>query len=202
MVVASRNPGKAAELRRLLHATAWRLLELDQAPGGNELDWVEDGATYAKNAEIKARAVCSGTGLPSLADDSGIEIPALGGWPGIHTARWMGDSATPAQLTRGLTERVLSLPPESRRAVFVCSLALGLSGVGGTIDLIVAESKLSGTLLTEPRGRGGFGYDPIFVPDEEQRSMAEMSRAHKDEISHRAMAVRSLLEMLAQARIP
>jgi len=196
VVVASRNRGKAAELRRLLQAMPWRLLELDQAPGGHQIEWVEDGATYLENAVIKARAVSAGTGLPALADDSGIEVPALGGWPGIHTARWMGDVATPTQLLQGLTERIAGLPEESRRATFICALALTVPEPGSDASLIVTESRLDGRLVTEPRGRGGFGYDPIFIPLGEQRTMAEMSRAHKDEISHRAMAARQLLAKL------
>lgn len=196
MVVASRNPGKAAELRRLLRAVPWRLLELDQAPGGHEIEWVEDGSSYQANAAIKARAVCAGTGLPSLADDSGIEVPALGGWPGIHTARWMGEGATPAQLLAGLAARVSILAEGSRQASFVCALALAVPESGRGVSLIVAESRLDGTLVTEPRGRHGFGYDPIFIPNGEQRTMAEMSQAHKDEISHRALAAHLLLMKL------
>jgi XTP/dITP diphosphohydrolase len=196
VVVASRNSGKVAELRRLLRALPWRLLELDQAPSGHEIAWVEDGTSYLENAVIKALAVCAGTGLPSLADDSGIEVPALDGWPGIHTARWMGEEATPAQLLQGLTERIANLPDESRRASFVCALALALPGSGSEPSLITTESRLHGHLVTAPRGRRGFGYDPIFIPSGEQRTMAEMSQAHKDEISHRAGAARLLLAKL------
>jgi len=193
VVVASRNPGKASELRRLLRAVPWRLLELEQAPGGQDIEWVENGASYRENASIKARAVSAGTGLPSLADDSGIEVPALGGWPGLHTARWMGEGATPMQLLRGLTERIATLPESSRRATFVCALALSVPRSGSAPLLIETESRLEGMLVTEPRGRRGFGYDPIFIPNGEQRTMAEMSQAHKDEISHRAMAAHQLL---------
>ncbi len=196
VVVASRNAGKAAELRRLLRAVSWRLLEIDQAPGGHEIEWVEDGTTYLENATIKAQAVSKGTGLPALADDSGIEVAALDGWPGIHTARWMGEGATSTDLLRGLTKRVADLPEDQRRATFVCALAFVLPAAGAEAAMIVTESRLDGTLVTKPRGRSGFGYDPIFIPTGEQRTMAEMSRAHKDEISHRAMAARQLLAKL------
>jgi XTP/dITP diphosphohydrolase len=196
VVVASRNPGKAAELRRLLQAVPWRLLELDQAPGGHEICWVEDGANYQENAAIKVRAVCTGTGLPALADDSGIEIPALGGWPGIHTARWLGEGATPTQLLQGMIQRITTIPEEWRRATFVCALALAVPGPGDEPSLIVTEARLEGTLVAEPRGQGGFGYDPIFIPNGEQQTMAEVSQAHKDKISHRALAVRRLLGLL------
>lgn len=193
VVVASRNRGKVAELRRLLRAVPWRLLALDHAPGGPEIEWVEDGATYRENAAIKARAVYIATGMPSLADDSGIEVGALDGWPGVHTARWMGEGVAAGQLVLGLTERIARLPLEKRRASFICALALALPASGGDADLLVAEARVEGTLLTKPRGRRGFGYDPIFVPQGEQRTMAEMRQAHKDEISHRGMAVRQLL---------
>ncbi|HVC38435.1 MAG TPA: non-canonical purine NTP pyrophosphatase [Candidatus Dormibacteraeota bacterium] len=196
MVVASRNPGKAAELRRLLRAMPWRLLELDQAPEGHLIEWVEDGTTYLENAAIKAQAVSAGTGLPALADDSGIEVPALGGWPGIKTARWMGEAATQSQLLQGLTERVASLPEDRRRAVFICALALAVPRAGAETWVKLTESRLEGVLVTEPRGRHGFGYDPIFIPNGEQRTMAEMSQSHKDEISHRGMAARELVAKL------
>ena len=157
---------------------------------------MEDGASYLENAEIKARAVCRGTGLPALADDSGIEVQALGGWPGIHTARWMGETATPAQLLQGLTDRLATLPESSRQAQFICALALAVPGSNSEIELVLTESRLEGTLVTEPRGSRGFGYDPIFIPKGEERTMAEMSQAHKDEISHRGMAARQLLARL------
>jgi XTP/dITP diphosphohydrolase len=196
VVVASRNAGKAAELRRLLRGVSWRLLEMDQAPGGHEIEWVEDGATYLENATIKAKAVSKGTGLPALADDSGIEVAALGGWPGLHTARWMGEGATTTDLLQGLIKRVGELPENQRRATFVCALALVLPAAGTESALIVTESRLDGTLVTKARGRSGFGYDPIFIPTGEQRTMAEMSQAHKDEISHRALAAQQLIRKL------
>lgn len=196
VVVASRNHGKVAELQRLLSSVPWRLLELDQAPGGQGIDWVEDGSDYCANAVIKARAVCAGTGMPALGDDSGVEIRALDGWPGIQTARWMGAGATPEQLLRGLAERIATLPDGSRQASFVCALALALPSGGVEPEIVVTESRLEGNVVTEPRGGRGFGYDPIFIPVGDQRTMAEMSQAHKDEISHRGMAARQLLAKL------
>jgi XTP/dITP diphosphohydrolase len=195
--VASRNEGKVDELRRLLRGIPWRLLELDKVAGGTEIQWVEDGTTYRENAAIKARAVCSGTGLPSLADDSGIEIRSLAGWPGIHTARWMGPHVSSDQLLAGLIERIARLAPQSREGSFVCALALGLPGSHGEVELVESEARLDGSLVTEPRGRRGFGYDPIFVPKGEQRTMAELSQAQKDRISHRARAVRKLLARMS-----
>jgi XTP/dITP diphosphohydrolase len=193
VVVASRNQGKVNELRRLLRGVPWRLLDLEHAPNGHEIEWEEDGATYLENAAIKARAVHAGTRLASLADDSGLEIKALGGWPGVHTARWMGVGVSADQLLAGLTEKVAKLDPGSRGAIFVCAVALALPGNHGDIELFQSECRLEGTLLYKPRGWSGFGYDPIFVPQGEQRTMAEMSQNQKDRISHRGMAVRQLL---------
>lgn len=195
-MVASRNHGKVAELQRLLTGVPWRLLELDQAPGGAGIEWAEDGSDYCANASIKARAVCVATGLPALGDDSGIEVRGLDGWPGLQTARWLGEGATPEQLLRGLAERISILPDASRQASFVCALALALPAPGSEPQTIVAQARLEGSLVTEPRGGRGFGYDPIFIPVGDQRTMAEMSQAHKDEISHRGIAVRQLLSRL------
>ena len=197
MVVASRNQGKVDELRRLLAALPWRLLDLKQVPNGRGIEWEEDGATYRDNAAIKARAVYAGTGLASLADDSGLEVKSLGGWPGLHTARWMGAGASADQLLEGLTERVAKLAPGKRGAIFVCAMALALPGPRGELELIQSEARLVGSLLPQPRGRQGFGYDPIFVPKGERRTMAEMSQAEKDEISHRGRALRALLGALS-----
>jgi len=197
VVVATRNRGKLGELRRLLRPLPWRLLDLDQAPGGAQVKWEETGASYRDNAVIKARAVCLATGLPSLGDDSGVEVRALGGWPGIHTARWMGEGVAEDELLRGLADRIAALPAKERQGTFVCALALAAPATKGQPILFVTEARVGGSLLAEPRGRRGFGYDPIFVPEGEQRTMAEMSQAHKDEISHRGRAARQLLEMVA-----
>jgi XTP/dITP diphosphohydrolase len=193
VVVATRNQGKVNELRRLLQGVPWRLLDLDQAPNGHEVEWEEDGATYLENAAIKAKAVYAATRLATLADDSGLEIRALGGWPGLHTARWMGTGVSGNQLLIGLTERVAQLDPGSRGAIFVCAIALALPGARGEMEFFQSEGRLEGTLLYKPRGRSGFGYDPIFVPQGERHTMAEMPQEQKDGISHRGMAVRQLL---------
>jgi XTP/dITP diphosphohydrolase len=193
VVVASRNRGKVAELRRLVRGVPWRVLDLDQALGGTEIEWEEDGASYRENAVIKATAVCAATGLASLADDSGIEVASLGGWPGVHTARWMGPTASADQMLVGLIERVAKVAPLKREGSFVCALALALPGTHGEIGVIESEARVDGMLLTTPRGSRGFGYDPIFVPKGEGRTMAEMSQAQKDRLSHRGQAVRKLL---------
>jgi XTP/dITP diphosphohydrolase len=184
------------ELRRLLRAVPWRLLDLDLVIGGPGVRWREDGATYSENAAIKARAACAATGLPSLADDSGIEVVALDGWPGIRTARWMGEGVTAEQLMSALAQRIATLAPDQRAAIFVCALALAMPRFPGEPESLIAEARLDGVLLTQPRGRRGFGYDPIFVPRGETCTMAEMSQSRKDEISHRARAVRKLMSRI------
>lgn len=196
VVLATRNPGKVEELARLLERLPWRIVPLDLVPGGSEVEWDEYGATYRHNAEIKARAVTEGTGLPALADDSGLEIEALGGWPGVRTARWMGEEAAPEQLLHGIAKKVERLPSDQRFANFVCALAFSDPAAGVESELKGVEGRLRGVLLSSPRGEGGFGYDPIFVPEGDHRTMAEMALEEKDRISHRGKAAAALVELL------
>jgi XTP/dITP diphosphohydrolase len=197
VVLASRNRGKAAELSLLLTGAPWDLVPLDDAPAGESVTWDENGSSYHENAAIKARAVALGTGMPALADDSGLEVRALHGFPGIHTARWLGDAATEAELLAGIAAKVAELPPTSRHATFVCVLALAVpAGPAGGLTLRYAEGRVEGGLLPEPRGEGGFGYDPIFVPAGQRLTMAEMPRQDKDCWSHRGRAARELLSSL------
>ncbi|MGC8474026.1 MAG: non-canonical purine NTP pyrophosphatase, partial [Candidatus Dormibacteria bacterium] len=179
-----------------LQPTGWHLLALDEAPGGAATSWEEDRETYLGNALVKAVAAATSTRLPALGDDSGVEVAALGGWPGLNTARWLGDGATAAQLREGLQRRVADLPEERRQAAFVCALALAVPTVHGTLKTVTAEARVEGLLLASPRGRAGFGYDPIFVPAGETRTMAELDPEEKDFHSHRGRAVRQLLHSL------
>ncbi|MDA8394934.1 MAG: non-canonical purine NTP pyrophosphatase [Candidatus Dormibacteraeota bacterium] len=196
VVVASRNPGKVEEFRRLLSPAGWRLLSLDEAPQGRGTTWEEDQETYLGNALVKAVAASSSTGLPSIGDDSGVEVEALGGWPGLRTARWLGEGATAAQLREGLQRRVADLPEDRRQAAFVCALALAVPRADGTLQTVTAEARVDGWLLPRPRGGAGFGYDPIFIPSGETRTMAELDPEEKDFQSHRGRAVRQLLRAL------
>jgi XTP/dITP diphosphohydrolase len=199
VVVASRNPGKVEEFRRLLAPFGWRLLALDEAPQGSATSWEEDRETYLGNALVKAVAAATSTRLPAIGDDSGVEVAALGGWPGLHTARWLGDGATAAQLREGLQRRVADLPEARRQAAFVCALALAIPTAGGALKTLTSEARVDGSLLAMPRGRAGFGYDPIFVPAGETRTMAELDPEEKDFHSHRGRAVRQLLRSLEAA---
>lgn len=192
IVVASANPKKAAELAELLSA-----LPVEVLPRPPEVpEVVEDGATFLANARLKAVALAEATGEAALADDSGLEVDALGGAPGVHSARYSGESATDAdnvervlaELARRATE------PAARTARFRCVLVLR-SPDGGEL---VAEGAVEGHLIDAPRGEGGFGYDPIFVPaDGDGRTFAEMSPEEKQAISHRGRALRALVVQLA-----
>ena len=181
-MLASRNPHKLRELGPLLAPH-----ELEPLPDDVELP-PETGATFTDNALIKARAAAGATGRAAVADDSGIEAAALGGAPGVRSARYAGEDASDEE---NLAKLLREVPDDGdRRVAYVCAMAL----VGGPRDLVV-EERCEGTLAHEPRGAGGFGYDPAFLPadDDTGRTMAELSPEEKDAISHRGRAARALL---------
>jgi XTP/dITP diphosphohydrolase len=187
LVLATRNAHKLRELSLLLLPH-----QLEALPDGVELP-PETGATFAENALVKARAAAAATGRLAIADDSGIEAAALGGAPGVRSARFAGEDATDADNL----ERLLSEAPEGSALRYVCALAIVDPGSG---EERLFEGECTGTLTAEPRGDGGFGYDPAFVPDDDHsdRTMAELSSAEKDAISHRGRAARELLAWLAE----
>jgi XTP/dITP diphosphohydrolase len=187
LVVATRNRHKLRELAELLPE-----IHLEPLPGGLELP-PETGSTFAENALAKARAVHAATGEPAIADDSGIEAAALGGRPGVRSARYAGPAATDRENLDLLLREVAAAG--DRRAVFVCALAyVDESGER------LFEGRCEGDLAERPRGNGGFGYDPAFVPAatgvEDTRTMAELSPEEKNAISHRGAAARALAEFL------
>ncbi|TPW73180.1 RdgB/HAM1 family non-canonical purine NTP pyrophosphatase [Schumannella sp. 10F1B-5-1] len=185
IVLATHNAHKVDELRRILGD---RLGE-HELVGYNGPEPVEDGETFAANALIKARAAAEHTSLPAIADDSGIAVDALGGAPGIFSARYAGTRDDGDNLRLLLT----NLEGETdRRAAFVCAAAFVLPGEGGSVEH-VEESRWAGTVLEQAAGVGGFGYDPIFRPDGESRSAAELSADEKNAISHRAQAFGALI---------
>lgn len=184
IVVASHNVGKVREIRALLapygvEAVAASELDLDEPE--------ETGSTFAENAELKARAAAAGSGLPALADDSGLEVDALGGEPGIYSARWAGEErdfeAAIGRIEVALCEND-AREPEKRDANFTCALALAFPG--GECETFVG--KVVGTLVWPPRGDNGFGYDPIFLPEGGTLTFGEMEPDDKQAISHRAKA--------------
>lgn len=192
LVLATRNSAKLAELRRILAPlVAVEVVGLADLPAYEEVP--ESGATFADNALIKAREAVARTGLPAVADDSGLTVEALNGMPGVLSARWAGRAATDAANLRLVLEQVADVPEPRRGAAFVCAAAL-VTPDGAEQ---VVHGQLDGTLLDAPRGTNGFGYDPVFVPHGDTRSTAEMSPAEKDAISHRGQAFRALAPLIA-----
>ena len=206
IVLATRSAHKLRELCELLALDPTELISLDEAgvPAGEEP--VEDGTSFEANARIKARAYARQTGLLTLADDSGIEVDALGGGPGVWTRRYAGPDATDEANNAKLLAALAGLPPERRGARYVCSLVLadgrpgGRGARGGVPILAEARGTCRGRIATEPRGTGGFGYDPIFEPARERpggRTLGLWSAAEKHRISHRARAARRMAARLA-----
>ncbi|GAA2385203.1 XTP/dITP diphosphatase [Nonomuraea africana] len=189
IVLATRNAGKIVELRRILGG--FEVVGLEEFPEIGEV--AETGLTFAENALLKAHAVAQGSGLPAVADDSGLCVDALNGMPGVFSARWSGKHGDDDANLDLLLAQVSDVPDERRTAHFTCSAALALpSG-----EERVVEGVLEGRLLRQRRGTNGFGYDPIFVPDGETRTTAEMSAEEKDAISHRGRAFRALAPIVA-----
>jgi XTP/dITP diphosphohydrolase len=190
VVLATRNRHKVEELRRILAPLEVELVSLADFP--EVPDVPETGATFADNAMLKARAAAAATGLVAIADDSGLAVDALNGMPGVLSARWSGRHGDdPANLDLVLAQ-VADVPDERRGAAFVCAAAVA-SPAGAEV---VVEGRLDGALTRAPRGAGGFGYDPIFVPLGDTRTTAEMSPEEKDAVSHRGRAFRALGERL------
>jgi XTP/dITP diphosphohydrolase len=190
LVLATRNDHKLRELSQLM-----RPYELDPLPDGVELP-PETGTTFADNALGKARAAAAATGRPSIADDSGIEAAALGGAPGVWSARYAREGASDEE---NLEKLLREVPADGdRRVTYVCALAY--VEPGGREELV--HGRCEGRLATEPRGEGGFGYDPAFIPDDypgDERTMAELTVEEKDAISHRGRAARTMVARLIAA---
>lgn len=195
LVVATGNAGKLAELQALLAGLPLRVRGLAGLP---EVRFPEEGDDYAANAEAKARAAARALGRPALADDSGLEVAALGGAPGPRSARFGGPGLSDAERTALLLERLAALPPCDRRARFVCVAALALPD--GSVRR--AEGTCSGRIALGPRGEAGFGYDPVFEPDEPGvaggLTLAELGAETKQRISHRGRALRALLPAIRE----
>jgi len=200
VLVATRSAHKLRELRELLAPARAELVSLDELGIPDEVE--EHGATFAANARLKARAYARLSGLPTLADDSGIEVDALDGGPGVRTRRYAGESATDEDNNARLLEALRGLPPPRRGARYVCILALALPvppGPRGGIPVVVTRGTCRGRIATEPRGSGGFGYDPIFEPSSEPpggRTLGLWTAAEKHEISHRSQAARRMAPIL------
>ena len=192
IVLASSNQGKLAELRALLEPAGLRVVPQD-ALGVEPPE--ETGLTFVENALIKARAACAATGLPAIADDSGVVVHALKGAPGVRSARYAGDGASDADNLARLLEALAGVATPRRGAAFVCSLVY-LRHARDPCPM-VCEGVWKGRILDAPRGAGGFGYDPVFFVESLGRTAAELSRAEKNAISHRGQALAQLLGRLA-----
>ncbi|HEU0041170.1 MAG TPA: RdgB/HAM1 family non-canonical purine NTP pyrophosphatase [Jiangellaceae bacterium] len=195
VVLATRNTHKIAELRRILTEAGVDIELVPVSAFDHVDDVVETGLTFAQNAILKARAVAKATGLPVLADDSGLTVDALAGMPGVFSARWAGRHGDDVANRELVLSQLSDIPDEHLGAAFVAAAALAVPSGG----VIVEEGRVPGRLVRKPRGSGGFGYDPIFVPDGHVRTLAEMSAAEKDAISHRGRAVRALATRLPEA---
>jgi XTP/dITP diphosphohydrolase len=226
LVLATRNPGKLRELARILTAAdsgrlAARLVGLDAFPGAPEVP--ETGATFEENALLKARAIAAYTGLPAVADDSGLCVDAMNGMPGVLSARWAGGHGDDQANLNLVLAQVADVPEERLGAQFVCAAALVVPGpvppsgpAAGTAAVPppgpaagaipppgpaewVVTGQVEGRLIRTPRGTGGFGYDPIFLPDGFDLTTAEMTAEAKDAISHRGRAFRALVPFITRS---
>jgi XTP/dITP diphosphohydrolase len=192
VVLATRNAHKVTEVRRILAETGVDvdLVGVDAFP--DVPDVAETGITFEENSLLKARAVSLATGLPAIADDSGLAVDVLGGMPGVFSARWAGRHGDDAANLELVLAQLSDVPDDHRAASFVCVAAFA----NGSDHEYVSRGELTGRLTRAPRGTNGFGYDPIFVPDGESRTTAEMSPAEKDAISHRGRAFRGLAKLI------
>jgi len=195
--VASRNRKKLAELRRVLDGAgvALTLLSLDEVAPFDEA--AESGATFEENALAKARDAFLATGLASVADDSGLEVDALNGMPGVLSARWSGRHGDDSANTALLLAQMGDVPEERRGAAFVSACAL-VYGAGDARKETVVRGAWPGSIVREPRGDGGFGYDPVFLPSGSARTAAELTPDEKDAVSHRGRALAALLPALRE----
>lgn len=194
LIIATKNAGKAKEFQQFfaqLHIRVKSLLDFDDLP-----DVEETGTTFAENARIKAETIAELLDMPVLADDSGLEIDALQGRPGIYSARYAGEDKDDEANIRKVLEEMQSVPMEKRTARFVCVLALAEKGK----ETVITEGYCEGKIALHPAGENGFGYDPIFIPEGYTNTLAELNPSVKQEISHRRHAMDQLQALLQQSK--
>lgn len=186
IIIATKNIGKAKEFQELFKKVGYKIKTLLDFPEIGDIP--ETGATFEENALQKAMMISKKLDTIVLADDSGLEVDALDGAPGIYSARYAGDHGNDEKNNEKLLDELKDVPKEKRQANFNCSLAL----VGPGKKSLTVSGKVDGYILNEPRGKNGFGYDPLFYMPEERKTMAELSSKRKNEISHRAVAIQKL----------
>lgn len=195
IVLATRNPGKVEEIRAILAGLPLAIKSVLDYPDLPEV--VEDGVSLEENALKKAREIFLASGLPALSDDTGLEVFSLDLRPGVISARYAGENVTYADNNRKLLAELEGFPPSRRKARFRCVAAFVAAGVE-----TMTTGNIHGTIIEAPRGSGGFGYDPLFVPDGEGRTFAELPAEVKNEISHRAKAFREMRKVLSSIYPP
>lgn len=188
ILIATSNPGKIKEIRQILKN--YELLTLKEVNCQIEVD--EDQQTFERNAKKKAKEISENIKMPCIADDSGLCIKALSDWPGVHTARFLGEKATPKQRNEAILEKMKNLKGEERKAKVVCVIAYYEKG-----KYIVAKGEISGKIAEKPRGENGFGFDSIFEL-ENGKTLAELSEEEKNSISHRKIALENLENVVLQ----
>jgi XTP/dITP diphosphohydrolase len=194
LLLATRNQNKVAEMQHALGGTGWQVVMLSDIRKAPEVK--EDGATFQENALKKARSAARASGLWTLAEDSGLEVDALEGEPGVKSARYAGEKANDAERIRKVLDRLASVPDQQRRARFFCVMCL-IDPAGNETCF---EGRCEGRIATEARGAAGFGYDPVFVPDGYDRTFAELGLSVKSRISHRARAMVQVIRCLKRAK--
>ncbi len=192
VVIATRNPGKFREIKAILSSLPLKFLSLEDFPDLPEV--VEDGATFAENAGKKARTIADFTGRLAIADDSGLVVDALQGRPGVFSSRYAGENATDRERCQKLLEEMASIPEGKRQARFMCAMAVALPR--GRMEVVEGECR--GRVTSAPRGKRGFGYDPIFFVPQFGKTMAELEPEEKNRISHRARALEKLKVLLPE----
>ena len=195
ILIATRNPGKAKEIARILEDSGWSFSSLQEFESVETPE--EEGKTYSENAILKARFYAEATGMHALADDSGLEVEALAGAPGVFSARYAGENASDAERRELLLSELARADEKDRRARFVSVVAI--ASPDGTI-LNLSEGISEGIITSVPRGTGGFGYDPVFVPDGYDQTFAELAESVKNIISHRARALMKTKQFLESCK--
>lgn len=192
VVIATRNPGKFREIKDVLSSLPLKFLSLEDFPDLPEV--VEDGATFAENARKKARMIADFTSRLAIADDSGLVVDALQGRPGVFSSRYAGENASDRERCQKLLEEMASIPEGKRQARFVCAMAVALPR--GRMEVVEGECR--GQVTSAPRGKRGFGYDPIFFVPQFGKTMAELEPEEKNRISHRGRALERLKVILPE----